>query len=81
MKLEDFLKLLDDLFEQDPGTMKACDSIQDHERWCSLAFMGLIALVDSEYGLTLEPSIVLEARTAEDLYEMIIAAGLPKMAA
>jgi hypothetical protein len=81
MKLECFLKLLDELFEQDPGTMKASDSILDHERWCSLTFMGLIALVDSEYGFTLDPSIVLSSRTATDVHEAICASCLSKVAA
>ncbi len=67
MDVQAFLAELDELFELDPGTISPADSIPDIPGWSSLTFMGLIALVDEELGITLAPDTILGCATVGDL--------------
>lgn len=82
MNLTEFCGQLDDLFELDAGTVKPTDSLQQIPGWSSLTFMGLIAMVDEEYEVTLKPAAVLKAASVADLANLIggDSAGLSKAA-
>lgn len=67
MDAQQFLSELDELFELDPGTLTPANVIQDIPGWSSLTFMGLIALVDEECGVTLSPDTILRCETLADL--------------
>lgn len=71
MTLSDFCRQLDELFEVDEGTIQPTDELQQIPGWSSLTFMGLIALVDEEYQVTLSPNAVLQARTIADLAQLV----------
>lgn len=71
MNLAKFCAELDNLFELDAGAIKPTDSLQQIPGWDSLTFMGLIAMVDEEYGVTLRPSAVLNAASVADLANLI----------
>ena len=66
-----FHTCLDELFELEDGTIHAGSVLQEIEGWSSLTFMGLIALVDEEYDVTLAPGTVLAATTIGDLWAAI----------
>ena len=66
-----FYTCLDELFELEDGTIQADSVLQEVEGWSSLTFMGLIALVDEEYEITLAPGSVLAAKTIGDLWSCI----------
>ena len=67
MDAQQFLTELDELFELDPGTLTPANTIQDIPGWSSLTFMGLIALIDEECGVTLSPDTILGCETVADL--------------
>ncbi|MCA9073577.1 MAG: acyl carrier protein [Planctomycetaceae bacterium] len=67
MDAQQFLAELDELFELDPGTLTPANVIQDIPGWSSLTFMGLIALVDEECGVTLAPDTILSCENLADL--------------
>lgn len=71
MNLATFCQHLDELFELDAGTIQPTSELQQIPGWSSLTFMGLIALVDEEYGVTLRPAAVLKAVTIADLATLI----------
>ncbi len=71
MDLTAFTRQLDELFELDPGTVQLKDALHETPGWNSLTFMGLIALVDEEYGVTLAPKAVLNCVTVHDLARLI----------
>ncbi len=62
-----FLAELDELFELDPDTITPADVLRDLPGWSSLTFMGLIALIDEECGLTFSPDTILGCETIADL--------------
>ncbi len=78
MDAPQFLAELDELFELDPGTVTPANVIQDIPGWSSLTFMGLIALIDEECGLTLSPDTILSCETVADLLKEV---GLTEVAA
>ena len=65
------LTSLDELFELDPGSIREDSVIAEIPGWDSLTFVGLIALVDEEYGVTLSPSTILGARCVSELIDHI----------
>ena len=67
MDQQDFHRQLEELFESDSGTVSAKDVLKDIEGWSSLTFLGLIAMLDQEYGVTLAPSTILACNTVADL--------------
>jgi acyl carrier protein len=71
MTPSDFCRQLDELFEVDEGTIQPTDELQQIPGWSSLTFMGLIALVDEEYEVTLKPALVLKAASVADLASLI----------
>lgn len=76
-----FLTCLDELFELEDGAIQADSVVQQIDGWSSLAFMGLIALVDEEYEVTLSPGTVLGANTVDDLWAAICQAKTSAAAA
>jgi acyl carrier protein len=71
MNQSHFLTCLDELFELEDGAIQGDTIVQQIDGWSSLTFMGLIALVDEEYEVTLSPGTVLGARTVGDLWAAI----------
>lgn len=66
-----FFACLEELFELNTGAVQADSVVQEIDGWSSLTFMGLIALVDEEYEVTLSPGTVLAANTVGDLWGAI----------
>jgi acyl carrier protein len=71
----DFLRQLDDLFEFDAGTITAESELQQLPGWGSLTFLGLLAMVDEDYGVALKPQQVLACVTVADLMALMKAAS------
>ena len=62
-----FCELLDELFELDSGTATGSTVLKEVPGWSSLTFVGLIAMIDEEYGIALSPSVIMSSETAGDL--------------
>ena len=71
MNQSHFLTCLDELFELEDGAIQADTVVQQIDGWSSLTFMGLIALVDEEYEVTLSLGTVLGANTVGELWAAI----------
>ena len=71
MKKSEFLLLIDELIETEPGTLKGTDVLKDVEDWDSVAVMGYIALVDEQFEFTLSPKRLAECRTVDDLIKLV----------
>lgn len=66
-----FLSQLEELFEVDSGTLELSTALEDIPAWGSLSFLGLMAMVDDEYQVTLPPKKVLACQTLQDLMREI----------
>lgn len=71
MKKEDFLLLLDELIEVEPGTLTGQEKLQYLESFDSLAAVGFIALTDEKFGIILSPNKIANCKTIEDLIALV----------
>lgn len=67
MERHEFLLLLDELLELEPGTLKGPEALDNVEGWNSLAVISFMALVDDQFGISLQPRQIAECSTIADL--------------
>ncbi len=72
MELNDFVAKFAELFE-DIDTSAFCGStdFRDNDEWSSLIGLSVIAMVDEEYDVTLKGDDVKNAKTIEDLFNVV----------
>lgn len=72
MDLNDFIKNFADQFDEtDPAGITASTAFRDLEEWSSLIALGIIAMVDEEYDVTLKGDDIKNANTVEDLFNTV----------
>ncbi len=72
MDLNDFIKNFADQFDEtDPAEITAATAFRDLEEWSSLIALGIIAMVDEEYDVTLKGDDIKNATTVEDLFNTV----------
>ena len=81
MESSKFLTLSEELFELSPGTLSRNSVIEDTPGWGSLAFLGLIALIDEQFGLTIRPRQLNRCVTFGDLCELLFSMNSNSLAA
>ncbi len=67
MQKHEFLLLLDELLELEPGTLKGPEALDNVEGWNSLAVISFMALVDEQFGISLQPRQIAACSTIADL--------------
>lgn len=72
MKRADFLKMLDEVLEVDPGTIKGDENLADLPKWDSLAVLGFIAAVDTNFRIQVSVVDLTSCKTVSDL-EVLLA--------
>ena len=74
MTVEDFILKIEEEYEElEPGTLKPESNFRENFEWNSINALILIALVDSEFDVTITAEDITEAQTVQDLYNNIIA--------
>lgn len=77
-----FLAALHELFDVSVGSIHKDSVLQDIPGWSSMTFIGLIAMLDEDFGVRIAPGTILRCHTVEDLMEEVAAGLAPaKMAA
>lgn len=72
MELQDFIGRLRDLFEDtDPEAITAETYFQELDEWSSLAALGIIALVRTDFGKTITGKEIRACETVQDLFGFI----------
>lgn len=71
MKKQNFLLLLDELLELDPGTVTSSHQLENLESWDSLTVVGFIALVDENFDMLLPAPKMSECKTVGDLVTLL----------
>lgn len=71
MSQPDFCELIDELFELDPGTATSSTILKEIPSWSSLTFVGLIAMIDEEYGIAVSPGVIMSSETVGDLEQKL----------
>ena len=71
MENNEFLLLLDELLELEPGTVKGSETLDSFDGWNSLAVISLMALVDEQFGISLQPRQIAACSTIADLVGLL----------
>lgn len=72
MKIEDFIAQLEQEYEDlKPGSLKPGSVFREVFEWNSINALILIALVKTEYNITINAEDIATSKTVEDLYHII----------
>jgi acyl carrier protein len=71
MKKSEFLALIDDILEEPAGTVRPDQVLKDLPAWDSLAMVSFIAVVNGQFGLTLQAEKLTKAESVEDLLALV----------
>ncbi len=82
MNAPQFLAALHELFDVSAGSIHKETVLQDIAGWSSMTFIGLIAMLDEDFGVRISPGTILRCHTVEDLMdEVTVELSSTKMAA
>lgn len=68
-KVEKFCEKLADILETDE--VKLENVLKDFEEWDSLSVLSIIAMIDSDYGVTIFAKDIMKLKTVKDLLSYI----------
>ncbi|TRZ70622.1 MAG: acyl carrier protein [Bacteroidetes bacterium] len=72
MKIEDFIAKLEEEYEDiAPGTLKPQSVFREVFEWSSINALILIALVKTEYDVTINAEDIATSKTIKDLFRII----------
>lgn len=72
MELEKFIRNFEEQFDEvEEGSISSETNFKNIEEYGSLTAMGIIAMVDSEYGVTISGDILKKSETVKDLFEFV----------
>jgi acyl carrier protein len=71
MKRAEFLLLVDEIMEAEPGTVTGSEKLDELEMWDSMVALEYIALVDTQFGLVVEAEKLGECQTVDDLLTLL----------
>lgn len=69
MSVQEKIKLLEDMFGVDEGTLTEDTLLENVDEWNSLAYLSLVVLVSDEFGKKLLSSEVKKFKTVRDILE------------
>jgi len=70
--IEEFIKILETEFDElEPGTLKPETKFTDLDEWSSMHSLIIIALIDTEYNVTITGEDLLKVRNVEELYKIV----------
>ena len=72
MDINDFVaKFAAQFFETDPAELKPATVFKELDEWSSLSAITTIAMIDAEYGVTIDGLIINKAETLQDLFNAV----------
>ena len=71
MSHQRFLELVHEMLELAPDTLNGQENLHEIQAWDSMAVLNFMAMADSEFGLTLAPKEVANAKSLPDLFKLL----------
>jgi acyl carrier protein len=68
---KELIEMLEEIVEAEPNTLTGEERLEDLQSWDSLAVVNFIAVVDENFGLTLEPKKIMESETINQLISLL----------
>lgn len=70
--IAEFIKKIEfEIDEIEPGTLKPETKYRELEDWSSMLGLIFIALIDTEYGITINGEELINSQTIQDLYDVV----------
>ncbi len=67
MTKKEFLGQLEEILQEDPGTLTGSELLDKVAGWDSLAVVSFIAMVDENLGIAVSPKEIAECKSVNDL--------------
>jgi len=72
MNIEEFITHIEEEFDDiEPGTLKSTSIFREVFEWNSINALILIAMVKTEYDVTINAEDIANSKTVEDIYRII----------
>ena len=72
MTKKGFLGLIEEIVEEDPGTLTGSEKLREQlAGWNSLAVVSFLAMVDEKFEITLAPDAISKCKTVDDLANLL----------
>jgi acyl carrier protein len=72
MKMDEFISLTEEEFtDLKPGILKPESQFREVVEWNSINALILIAMVKTEYDVTIDPEDLVKTKTIQDIYNII----------
>ena len=72
MKIVDFISAIEEEFDDiEAGVLKADTEFRNHFEWNSINALIFIALIDTEYDVTISSEDINSSKTIQDLFNII----------
>lgn len=65
------IALLEEVMELEEGTLQLDDVLEEYEEWDSVTILGIISLMDEEFGKTVTGKEVRDIKTVSGLLDMM----------
>lgn len=72
MEIKEFIENFANQFDEtDPAEITATTAFKELDEWSSLTALSVIAMVDEEYDIALKGNDINDAKTVEDLFNIV----------
>ena len=71
MTRKEILLILDEVVEEDPGTLDGTEVLKELEGWNSMAVLSFQTEVDTHFGMRLSSVKLMPCKTVNDLIELL----------
>ena len=65
------IALLEEVMEMEEGTLQQDDVLEEYDEWDSVTILGIISLIDEEFGKTVTGKEVRDIKTVSGLLDMM----------
>ena len=71
MDQAEFFGQIEEILDSESGSVSAGSVVQDQDGWDSVAALSLIAMIDENYGVSLEGSEIIRCPTMGELFALV----------
>ncbi len=71
MEIQNFIEKFSEQLEMDENVLDTSTKYRELDEWASLAGLNVLAMIDEEYGVALNPDEMRKTSTIQELFDLI----------
>lgn len=71
MEIKGFIEKFSEQLEVDVNTLDNSTKYRELDEWASLAGLNVLAMIDEEYGVQLDPDEMRKTNTIQELFDLV----------